>query len=63
MINGSHVPAQETYRKHKVLSDCIMQKWENAVEIIEEHLMAGSRDIYLEALRNITKDCVSPPLN
>jgi hypothetical protein len=55
MINGSHVPAKETYRKHKVLSDCIIQKWENAVEIIEEHLMAGSRDIYLQALRNITK--------
>jgi DNA-binding GntR family transcriptional regulator len=53
MINGSHVPARETYRKHKILSDCIMQKWENAVEIIEGHLMAGSRDIYLEALRNI----------
>jgi DNA-binding GntR family transcriptional regulator len=54
MINGSHVPARETYRKHKVLGDCIIQKWENAVDIIEEHLMAGSRDIYLEALRNIT---------
>jgi DNA-binding GntR family transcriptional regulator len=60
MINGSHVSAQETYRKHKVLSDCIMQKWENAVGIIEEHLMAGSRDVYLEALRNITKNCADP---
>jgi DNA-binding GntR family transcriptional regulator len=53
MINGSHVSALETYRKHKVLSDCIIQKWENAVEIIEEHLIAGSRDIYLDALSNI----------
>jgi DNA-binding GntR family transcriptional regulator len=55
LINGSHVPAQETYRKHKVLGNCIMQKWENAVAVIEEHLMAGSRDVYLEALRNITR--------
>jgi DNA-binding GntR family transcriptional regulator len=60
MINGSHVPVREIYRKHKVLGDCIMQKWENAVEIIEQHLMAGSRDVYLEALRNITKNYISP---
>ncbi|QQO09574.1 GntR family transcriptional regulator [Breznakiella homolactica] len=52
-INGSHVPADETYRKHKLLSDCIIQKWPNSVEVIEEHLMGGSRDIYLEALENI----------
>jgi DNA-binding GntR family transcriptional regulator len=52
-INGSHVMAEETYRKHKILSDCIMQKWDNGVQIIEEHLMAGSRDVYLEALANI----------
>jgi DNA-binding GntR family transcriptional regulator len=55
MLNGAHVPAAETYRKHKLLSDCIIQKWENAVAVIEEHLMAGSRDVYLEALRNITR--------
>jgi DNA-binding GntR family transcriptional regulator len=56
MINGSHVSARETYHKHKILGDCIMQRWENAVEIIEEHLMTGSRDIYLDALRNIMCD-------
>jgi DNA-binding GntR family transcriptional regulator len=55
MINGSHVSAGETYRKHKILGDCIIQKWGNAVQIIEEHLMAGSRDVYLDALRNIAK--------
>jgi DNA-binding GntR family transcriptional regulator len=52
-INGSHVPAEETYRKHKVLYDCIIQKWPNSVQVIEEHLMAGSRDVYLKALVTI----------
>jgi DNA-binding GntR family transcriptional regulator len=52
-INGSYVSAEETYRKHKVLSDCIIQKRQDAVQVIEEHLMAGSRDIYLQALNNI----------
>ena len=54
-INGSHVSAEETYRKHKLLVDCIVQKWPNSVQIIEEHLMAGSLDIYLEAHKNINK--------
>ena len=54
-INGSHVTAEETYRKHKTLYECIIQKWPNSVQIIEEHLTAGSRDIYLEALENIAK--------
>lgn len=53
-INGSFVTAEETYRKHKTLCDCIIQKWPNSVQIIEEHLMAGSRDVYLEALKNIS---------
>jgi DNA-binding GntR family transcriptional regulator len=53
-INGVHVPAEETYRKHKVLCDCIIQKWPNSVQVIEEHLIAGSRDVYLEAFKNIT---------
>lgn len=52
-INGTHVSAEETYKKHKILCDCIIQKWANAVQIIEEHLTAGSRDVYLEALDNI----------
>jgi DNA-binding GntR family transcriptional regulator len=52
-INGSHIPADETFRKHKILCDCIIQKWPNAVEVIAEHLMAGSRDVYLEALASI----------
>ena len=54
-INGSYVTAEETYRKHKTLCECIIQKWPNSVQIIEEHLTAGSRDIYLEALENIAK--------
>jgi len=54
-INGSHVTAEETYRKHKTLCECIIQKWPNSVQIIEEHLTTGSRDIYLEALENIAK--------
>ena len=53
-INGAHVTANETYRKHKELCDCIIQKWPNSVQIIEEHLTAGSRDVYLDALENIT---------
>ena len=52
-INGTYVSAAETYRKHKTLCDCIIQKWPNSVQIIEEHLMAGSRDVYLQALENI----------
>ncbi|GHU19536.1 GntR family transcriptional regulator [Spirochaetia bacterium] len=52
-INGAHVPAEETYRKHRILCDCIIQKWPNSVQVIEEHLMAGSRNVYLEALNNI----------
>lgn len=54
-INGSHVSAQETFDKHKKLCDCIMQKWPNAVQVIEEHLMAGSREVYLQALKNIKR--------
>jgi DNA-binding GntR family transcriptional regulator len=54
-INGSHVSAQETYNKHKILSDCIIQKWPDSVQVIEKHLMAGSRDVYLDALRNIKR--------
>jgi len=53
-INGAHVTANETYRKHKELCDCIIQKWPNSVQIIEEHLTAGSRDVYLNALKNIS---------
>ena len=52
-INGSHIPAHETFIKHKTLCDCIIQKWPNSIEVIESHLMAGSRDVYLEALDNI----------
>jgi hypothetical protein len=52
-INGSHVPARETYSKHKILSDCIIQKRSDSVQVIEKHLMAGSRDIYLQALKDI----------
>jgi DNA-binding GntR family transcriptional regulator len=52
-INGAHVSAGETYRKHRTLCDCIIQKWPNSVQVIEEHLMAGSRNVYLEALNNI----------
>ena len=52
-INGSSVTAEETYRKHKTLCECIIQKWSNSVQIIEEHLTAGSRDVYLGALENI----------
>jgi DNA-binding GntR family transcriptional regulator len=52
-INGSHIPARETFIKHKTLCDCIIQKWPNSIEVIEAHLMAGSRDVYLEALANI----------
>ena len=54
-INGSHVAAEETYQKHKEIYNCIIQKWSNSVQVIEEHLLAGSRDVYLEALRNITQ--------
>jgi DNA-binding GntR family transcriptional regulator len=53
-INGAYVPAEETYRKHKYLCDCIIQRWSNSVQVIEEHLLAGSRDVYLEAFNNIT---------
>ena len=52
-INGHFVSAAETYRKHQVLSDCIIQRWPNSVAVIEEHLIEGSRDIYIQALHNI----------
>lgn len=52
-INGSYVPASETYEKHKILCDSIIQKWPNNVEVIREHLLGGSKDIYFEALNNI----------
>jgi DNA-binding GntR family transcriptional regulator len=52
-INGSYVSARDTYSKHKILSDCIIQKWPDSVQVIEKHLMAGSRDVYLQALDNI----------
>jgi DNA-binding GntR family transcriptional regulator len=54
-INGSYVSARETFDKHKKLCDCIIQKWANAVDVIEEHLMAGSRDVYLQAFNNIKR--------
>jgi DNA-binding GntR family transcriptional regulator len=52
-INGSYVPAEKTYKKHKELCDCIIQRWPNAVQVIEDHLVTGSRNVYLEALHKI----------
>ena len=51
-INGFYSPAEETYRKHKVLYDSIIQKWPNALQVIEEHIMTVSRDVYHEFLKN-----------
>lgn len=52
-INGSHVSVQKIYSKHKLLLDCIIQKWPNSVRVIEKHLMAGSRDVCLQAFNDI----------
>lgn len=54
-INGSCVAAEKTYKNHKILYDCIIQKWPNGDQCIEDHLMANSRDVYLQALHSIRR--------
>ncbi len=55
-INGDYVDAARAYESHKLLVDAIIQKRPDCESIIEQHLLQNSKDIYLDALKNVSQN-------
>ncbi|MCC8060142.1 MAG: GntR family transcriptional regulator [Clostridiales bacterium] len=50
-MNGDYVDGERAFQSHKALVDAIIHKQPDVEQVIEQHLLQDSRDIYLSGLR------------
>ncbi|MCI8454937.1 MAG: GntR family transcriptional regulator [Lachnospiraceae bacterium] len=55
-MNGNYVESERAFASHKLLVDAIIQKREDIEQVIEQHLLQDSKDIYLSGLHKKTEN-------